>query len=273
MRDDMNDVVDRSTDRRRFLGMMTAAGVGMMFSDALAGNGLTPPPVPKPQPGPGGVPTDQAQQFAGVPGSGNIQILNFALTLEILEADLYRQALNLASGKAINTPLKPFSQAGSYQRTVGGGGLTTTLTNVGYLYLLQFAYVEEAHRKFLNDAIIQNGGTPTTRNANGYKFPTPPSANIASILGQLLPLEETGVRAYLGALPYLTSLPLAVVAGGIFSTEARHSAAVAYALNIDAGPRKMNGDLAVTAGQPSENTFEYYLKPKTVLQVASVYFA
>jgi hypothetical protein len=249
---------------------MAAAGLGLAATRLLAGDGLTPPPRPNTGPDSGpGVPSDAAEQFAGIPGADvNTQILNFALTLEILEADLYRQALNLASGKALDAPLD--ADPGSYSRKVGGGGLKNSARNEGFRYLRDFAYVEAAHRDFLRAAL---GDAAVSPNPGGYKFPAVPEANIKSILAGILPLEETGVRAYLGALPYFTDLNLAQTAGTIYSTEARHSAVIAYALNIDPGPRLMEGDIRVTAAQPSENTFEYLLEPKTVIQVAGQFFA
>ena len=43
--------------------------------------------------------------FPGVPGQNeNLVVLNFALTLETLEADLYRQALNVAAGQPSPRP-------------------------------------------------------------------------------------------------------------------------------------------------------------------------
>jgi hypothetical protein len=221
---------------------------------------------------PPGGPTDGGTQFASIPGRNiNEKVLNFALTLEILEADLYRQAVNIATGKPKDAPLA--GNPGSYRRKVGTGGLSTKLADVGFLYLVQFAYIEAAHRDFLRSAIQSGGGEPVKRNPGGYKFPKAPQPNIKDLLTQILPLEETGVRAYLGALPYLTDLGLATVAGGIFSTEARHSAAVATNLGLSAGPRQLPGDQKVTPNYPSPNTFEYFLKPKAVLTAAAGFFA
>jgi len=258
--------------RRHFLATVGAAGVGLAFADQLlAGNGLTPPPSSGSAPGPAGVPNDGASQFAAIPGptSINTKVLNFALSLEILEADLYRQALNIASNKPVAAPLN--SNPATYTRQVGTGGLTTQAANVGFLYLQQFAYVEAAHRDFFKSQL--GGGNPLVPAAGKYKFPGPVSGNIAAILGALLPLEETGVRAYLGALPYLTDLNLAAVAGGIYSTECRHSAAIEYILGIDPGPAPRSGDLRVTPIYPAPNTFEYYLKPSTVIQAVGQFFA
>lgn len=219
-----------------------------------------------------GGPTDGAAQFAAIPGRTiDEKILNFALTLEILEADLYLQALNIATGRPLHSPLS--QNPGSYRRRVGSGGLDADANIDGFLYLVQFSYVEAAHRDFIRAAISGGGGTPVKPNPAGYKFTSTPPATIKGLLAALLPLEETGVRAYLGALPYFNDLGLATVAGTIYSTEARHSAVIQYELGNDPGPTKMPGDLQVTPNQPSGNTFEYYLKPKTVLTRASVYFA
>jgi hypothetical protein len=218
-----------------------------------------------------GGPTDGATQFAAIPGSTiNEKVLNFALTLEILESDLYRQALNLASGLPQDYALNVNPQV--YSLKVGGGGLSSANTQAGYLYLKQFAYVEGAHRDFLEAAIAAAGFAPAVKNPGGYAFVTKPAANIKSILTQILPLEETGVRAYLGALPYLTDLSLAQVAGSIYSTEARHSAVVNYTLGNNPGPEPRPGDLDVVKGSSGTNTFEYYLPPKTVVAAASAYF-
>ena len=212
-----------------------------------------------------GGPTDGATQFAAIPGSSiNEKILNFALTLETLEADLYRQALNLASGLphdyALNVNPKVYTQK------IGGGGLNPQMTTAAYLYLKEFTYIEGSHRDFLRAAITASGGTPVPANPGGYIFPTPIEPNLKQILTQILPLEETGVRAYLGALPYLTDLGLAQTAGTIYSTEVRHSAVVNYTLNKDPGPGKLPGDLDVVPNPPANNTFEYYLQPSTVVQ-------
>jgi hypothetical protein len=254
--------------RRHLMKLAAAGGISLaamkMFSPAAA-FAATPAAAPT------GGPTDGDVQFAAIPGNSiNEKVLNFALTLEILESDLYRQALNLASGLPNTDALS--ANPNVYKMKVGGGGLTAGNTAAGYLYLKQFAYVEGAHRKFLIAAIKAAGLTPTTKNSGGYAFTSPLEPNMKSILTQILPLEETGVRAYLGALPYLTDLGLAQGAGSIYSTEARHSAAVNYTLGKNAGPAQQTGDLTVVPNPNGTNTFEYYLQPKTVVAAASAYF-
>lgn len=265
---DLDALKKCETSRRSFLSVMGAAGVGLAATNLLAGNFTT-----FARAGSSNLKYSQAKaDFPGIPGGTiNEIVLNYALTLEILEADLYRQALNAASGIRLAAPLA--SSSSSYSRKVGTGGLTTAKANVGYLYLVQFAYVEAAHRDFLRAAITASGGTPVTANAGGYGFPGgTPGSDIKSILTRILPLEETGVRAYLGALPYLTDLNLGVTAGGIYTTEARHSAAVRYILGEDTGPVKQSGDLQVTSKQVLGDEFEYALAPSTVISAVGAYF-
>ena len=251
---------------------MTAAGLGLAATKLLAG-GLTPPAPVSATNGDTTVPTDAATQFNGIPGNNvNQQVLNYALTLEFLEADLYRQALNFASGRALGAPLS--ANSGDYSLAIATTGLKPIDASELFNYLVQFTYVEAAHRDFLIAALAQMSAPTVSANPNGYKFTSALPSNLAKLMASaILPLEETGVRAYLGALPYLTDLSLAQTAGTIFSTEARHSAVIGANVGIDTGPRVMNGDLRVNPAQPAQNTFEYYLKPLTVRSKASAYFA
>ncbi len=266
--EDFKRMLGDPVDRRRFLKRMSAAGLGIAAVGLLDGAG----------PGLGLTRRASASiagsaAFPGIPGKSITEIvLNYALTLEFLEADLYRQALNQASGIALATPLAedPFS----YSLSIGTGGLTDAAAEAGFDYLVEFAYVEAAHRDFLKATLASLKAPTTTADANGYKFPTGIGSDLKALLTQIVPLEETGVRAYLGALTYLKpSKAYLTAAATIYSTEARHSAALNYILGNDAGPAMRSGDQEVTAtAYPSPNTFEYFLTPSQVLTAAAVYF-
>lgn len=259
---------ENSTARWAFLKRMTAAGIGAAAASLFSG-----PHLPVALGGPiHSEPPDAAAQFKGLPGQTiDIQILNFALTLEILEADLYRQGLNVASGRPTRAPLSDSPSA--YSLKVSNGGLNPYSADSLFEYLRSFAYVEAAHRDFLRAAIEAAGGTPVSPNPGGYKFPHPLAQNINDIMSNILPLEETGVRAYLGALPYFQDLNYATTAGTIYSTEARHSAIISEQLGHDPGPARQPGDLTVVPNPPAGNTFEYFLKPSTVIARAKAFFA
>lgn len=212
-----------------------------------------------------------ATNFPGIPGqSENGVVLNYALTLEDLEADLYRQALNIATGRDRTAPLSG-TPASYTSLAIGTGGLTNEKASFGLQYLAQYAFIEQAHAAFLRATIPTLGETPVSPRSTGY------TANFGndftSLLTVIRSLEEEGVRAYLGAAGFLTDLGLIQIATTIYSTEARHSAALNYILGFDPGPAKMSGDLQVTATYPHANTFEYYRTPAQVLNDIQPYLA
>ena len=283
--------------RRQFLARMSAAGLGAAAVSLLAGCGGGGGSFGGNNGSSGG--GGGRANFSGIPGTGDAQVLNYALALETAEADIYRQALNLASGMTAalaattplnaggpNTYLSPTSGGTGTGRAVppGTGVASTALADVGYLYLAQYAYVEAAHRDFLLTALGHTPdtvGQPTTSNttnpvvnAKGYKF-TPATTDISGILNLILVAEETGVSAYLGAAPSIQSLAYVQIASSIFTTEARHSAGVNYVLGKDTGPHG-TGDYVVPGSvQPipgAANEFEYALDPQNVLTQAKAAF-
>ena len=261
-----DQIKNSPVNRRAFLQRMGAAGLGVAAIALLDGCG-----------GGNNNNNNNGGNFpvSSIPGrNNNEKVLNFALTLEILEADLYRQALNIAAGKPVGADL---SAPGDYTLAVGSG---LSATQAGFAYLRDFAFVEAAHRDFLDAAIRQGGGTPVQRNAKGYQFPASAGISANSSLKDLLtaiyPLEEEGVSAYLGAAPFLTDLGTLQTAVTIYSTEARHSAAIAYILGIDTGPQKniagvgprqdvnVAGYGSVYKGLSQGKFFEYFIPPQQV---------
>ena len=110
--------------RRRLMKLAAMGGISLaamkMFSPSKAF-------ATTPAAGPPDGPTDGDVQFAAIPGNSiNEKVLNFALTLEILESDLYRQALNLASGLTNDYALTVNPKV--YNMKVGGGGLNAANT-------------------------------------------------------------------------------------------------------------------------------------------------
>ncbi len=281
-----DQIKNNPVNRRAFLQRMGAAGLGVAAialldgcgggnsGGLLGGNGNG---------GNTGGGTSTGSFPVKLPGRNtNEQVLNFALTLEILEADLYRQALNIAVGLPAATPLK--STPGAYSApTVGAGGVNSA---AAFAYLRDFTFVEAAHRDFLQMTLQSLNAPVVTRNPKGYTFgPLAPPANptLKDLLTSIYPLEEEGVSAYLGAAPYLTDLGYVQTAVSIYSTEARHSAAIAYILGKDTGPSQspatgvgarekvqLNGGPLPYSGPNNEsdkqNVFEYFIPPTTVVQ-------
>jgi len=125
-------------------------------------------------------------------GGGDVDILNFALTLEYLETDFYKH-------KA---------------KTVGLSGEAKKLAAL-------LADHEQQHVDALTKAISAAGGMPAKKPK--FVFPV---TNQASFLNLAYVLENTGVGAYNGAGPALSNPQYLAAAGSIVQVEARHAAAI-----------------------------------------------
>lgn len=123
--------------------------------------------------------------------SGDADILNFALTLEYLEADFYKKA----------TGLKLSSKAAKLAK--------------------ELAEHEAEHVLALKKAITSLGAKPVRSPV--FSFPI---SDEASFLKLAQTLEDTGVSAYNGAAPSITSKDILAAAGSIVQVEARHAAAI-----------------------------------------------
>jgi hypothetical protein len=124
--------------------------------------------------------------------TSDLDILNFALTLEYLEANFYT-----VKGKS-----------------VGLSGEAKTLAH-------SFGMQETQHVDALTHAIKAGGGTPVKMPS--FDFPV---TNQAQFLKLAYTLENVGVGAYNGAGPSLKSKDLLAAAGSIVQVEARHAASM-----------------------------------------------
>lgn len=131
-------------------------------------------------------------QALATTGSGDVEILNFALTLEYLETDFYK-----VKGKQVG------------------------LSGQAKAYATQFGAEEEQHVAALIAAIKSLGGKPIKKPTFAF-----PAANEKSFLTLASVLENTGVGAYNGAAPQIKSKQVLGSAGSIVQVEARHAAAI-----------------------------------------------
>ncbi len=261
-----NDTSQAPSPRRAFLTRMAAVGVG-----AAAATLLTPHTAHasgKPILELVNVPDNSS--IPGVHGRNKTeQVLNYALALETLEADLYRQALNLASGKPLDTALP--ADVSDYTLSVPPGALSPHNAQVGFVYLQQFAPVEAAHRDFLRSAIQAGGGDPIGPNPGGYKADF--GNDLHSILTVIRAVEEKGVRGYLGAAQFIDGFGTTQTAASIYSTECRHAAALNYVLGLDPGPSRQSLDSSAVFHTTAVNDFEYWQTPEQILEVAQTFYA
>jgi len=194
---DQNDENGEKTGRRGFLvGAAGAAGAGA----ALMGSPL---------------PFDTDVVSAQSSGRTDIDILNFALTLEHLENEFYKEYLNEFSERDF--------QRSSLLDDFGFGVRFTARD-----YVRKTQEHEKAHVNFLETAISDNGGTPVGP-ATQYDFaaPLPNTDDITTVeefsrVAQIL--ESTGVDAYAGAAPEISNAAFIPPALSIHSVEANHAA-------------------------------------------------
>jgi rubrerythrin len=128
-------------------------------------------------------------------GGGDVDILNFALTLEYLEAAFYNQALRKVSGLSGDAK-----------------SLATEIRDN-----------EVEHVAALTKTIKSLGGMPVK--APGVDFGNA-FASEKSFLKLAQTFEDTGVSAYNGAAPAIESPEVLGAAGSIVQVEARHAAAI-----------------------------------------------
>ncbi len=134
-------------------------------------------------------------------GGGDLEILNFALTLEYLEAAFYKKAQGLSlSGEAKAAASK-------------------------------FGDQEQQHVDAIKGTIKKLGGKPVK--APGVSFPIKDQKSFLK-LAQVF--EDTGVSAYNGAAPSIKSTEVLAAAGSIVQIEARHAAAIRLMLGMSPAP-------------------------------------
>jgi rubrerythrin len=124
--------------------------------------------------------------------SGDVGILNFALTLEYLESTFYEEAKKRAKA------------SGELKSLIG-----------------LLAQDEKQHVEALEGTIKKLGGKPVAEPKFDFEY-----SDTAGFLKLAQTFEDTGVGAYNGAAPSIESKEVLAAAGGIVQVEARHAAAI-----------------------------------------------
>ena len=124
---------------------------------------------------------------------GDIEILNYALTLEYLESAFYKEGLKRAGATGALKEL-----------------LTTISTD------------EDAHVAALTGTIKKLGGKPVKAPKVAFDY-----SDTKGFTTLAEAIENVGVSAYNGAAPMISSKEVLTAAGSIVQVEARHAAAIA----------------------------------------------
>ena len=127
----------------------------------------------------------------------DVDILQFALTLEHLENTFYKEALAM------------FTE----QDFIDAGFTSTYFSNLKYI-----AHDEESHVEVLTASLSAAGASPVAACSYDFGFTT-----VAGFLATSALLEGVGTSAYLGGAPLISSKAYLSVAGSILVTEALHT--------------------------------------------------
>ena len=137
---------------------------------------------------------------------GDVEILNFALTLEYLESTFYTMAVKDVKG--LSEDEKKLAE--------------------------RLRDDEDAHVDALTDTIKTLDGKPAKKPTFDFGGAF---GSRAAFLKVANALEDTGVSAYNGAAPKIKSIDVLAAAGGIVQIEARHAALIRLTRNKPPAPR------------------------------------
>lgn len=137
--------------------------------------------------------------------AGDIDVLNYALTLEHLEANFYVEGLERFDNRDFRMSKK-----------IKGLGAKTGDTVREYLYLIRDH--EVVHVTTLQQVIQSLGGTPVAPCTYNFGY-----TNLDQFLAVAQALENTGVMAYDGAIASIESPDLQTAGATIATVEARHA--------------------------------------------------
>ncbi len=138
-------------------------------------------------------------------GGGDVDILNFALTLEHLEAHFYELAVKQVNG--LSSDEKKLAK--------------------------QLRDDENAHVDALTATIKDLGGKPAAKPTFDFGGAL---GSRATFLKTANTLEDTGVSAYNGAAPEISSTDVLAAAGSIVQVEGRHASLIRLARNKPPAP-------------------------------------
>jgi rubrerythrin len=185
---------DRILSRRALLGGAAAVGGAVALGAAATLPGFGPTSA-------------FAQDDMESPFADDIEVLNYALTLEHLETAFYRDG------------------AGLYDFGTDAFG-----NNINE-FLAQIGQHEADHVATLTQVITDLGGEPVAEAMYDFGY-----TDAASFLATAAALENTGVSAYDGAGQYLENLDLITAAGSIVAVEARHASYLNLITGADPAP-------------------------------------
>ena len=226
--------------RRKFLaGLGMGAGTAALVGCGSDSKATPPTPTPAPTPTPSAGPTD-------------VDILNFALNLEYLEAEFYLRAV---TGNGLGA-----ADIGANPGATTGGAQVSFQTAAIKAYAMEIAADEQSHVRFLRSAITSLGGTPVDKpaidltnsfnlaaSAAGIGASFNPFADENSFIVGAFTFEDVGVTAYNGAVTLIKNKQVVLAAAAaIHATEAYHAAEIRTLL-VYGNPANLAAATAISA--------------------------
>jgi rubrerythrin len=182
----LRELADDPSSRKRFFKMLGGAGAVSAATVILAACGDEEEAASKP-PAASDVKDDN---------TSDLKVLNYALTLEFLEADFYKQVI--ASGLVKDAKVASIAK--------------------------KFGDTEQEHVDALTATIKKLGGKPVE--APKTKFQPTLDKGLEAVLETAATVENLGAAAYLGQAGNIKSKEVLAAALAIHSVEARHAAAL-----------------------------------------------
>lgn len=207
------------------------------------------------------------QQAEASTAVSDLDILNFALNLEYLEAEFYAKS----TYGATLVQLGVITSADESGPTTGGARVPNFGSSPAATMATALRIDEIAHVKLLRAALGSRAVKKPAINLNalGYGF-----SSVASWMKLGRQFEDVGVSAYLGAAPLITSKAYLATAGAILSTEAQHSGSfrLICVMNGVASPAVDSRDVPPTAKNLYDVDGNALSIPRTTSQVLNIVY-
>ena len=187
----LDELTEDAQSRSRFLRMVGGAGAAGALSVLIAACGGDD----EEKSGANGGDKNSAPASGGS-ASGDLEIANYALTLEYLEADFYAKVLE--SGEVTDKKIAELA------KSIGEN--------------------EQAHVDALKSMVEQMGGKPAAKPTTNFDDVL--AGGPEKILATAAEVENLGAAAYLGQAGNIKSMEVLAAALSIHSVEARHAAAL-----------------------------------------------